>query len=166
MSLPQTTGGYILGADEGEGLWFNGALGLVKASGEQTEGRLAAIEFRMAKGFASPLHVHRGDDELFIVLAGDIRFQLGDDVHEGTTGSIVYGPRTIPHAFHVDSTEARVLLIFGPAGTEDLFREAGKPALSLSLPPAEEQFADRETLIKIANAKGQDIVGPPLPPLS
>jgi hypothetical protein len=35
VSLPQTTGGYGLGPGEGESLWFNGALGLVKASGER-----------------------------------------------------------------------------------------------------------------------------------
>jgi len=163
MSLPETTGGYALGPDEGEALWFNGGLGLLKASAEQTEGRLAAIEFRVPKGFASPLHVHHGDDELFIVLAGDIRFQLGERLITGTTGSFVYGPREIPHSFHVDSAEARILLVFGPAGTEGLFREGGKPAPSVTLPPADEQFIDREVLMKIGSAHGQDVVGPPLP---
>src|ERR1051326_1275941 len=166
MSLPQTTGGYMLGADEGEALWFNGALGLLRTSAEQTKGRLAAIEFRAAQGFASPLHVHHGDDELFIVLAGDIRFQLGESVLEGAPGSFVYGPRNVPHSFRVDSTEARVLLVFGPAGTEELFREGGKPAASVTLPPADEQFVDRETLMKIGSAHGQDVVGPPLAPKS
>ena len=32
MSLPLTTGGYALGPDDGEALWFNGALLLVKAT--------------------------------------------------------------------------------------------------------------------------------------
>ncbi len=164
MSLPQTTEGYILGTDEGEALWFNGGLGLLKASAQQTEGRLAAIEFRVPQGFASPLHVHRGDDELFIVLSGDIRFQLGESVFEGATGSFVYGPRNVAHSFHVDSAEARILLVFGPAGTEGLFREGGKPAPSLTLPPVGEQFVDREVLTRIANAHGQDFVGPPLEP--
>lgn len=164
MSLPQTTGGYILGIDEGEALWFNGGLGLVKASAAQTKGQLAAIEFRLPKGFAAPLHVHRGDDEIFIVLEGDLRFRLDETVSEATTGSFVYGPRSVPHSFHVDSPEARILLVFGPAGTEELFREGGKPAPSLTLPPAGEEFVDRETLIKIAATHGQDIVGPPLPP--
>src|SRR5687768_13190478 len=128
MSLPQTTKGYAMQPDDGEALWFNGALVLVKASADQTEGRLAAVEFLAPKGFAAPLHVHRADDEFFIVLAGEVRFQLGEEVTEGGPGSLVYGPRGVGHSFHVDSPEARLLLIYGPAGTERVFREAGKPA--------------------------------------
>jgi hypothetical protein len=38
MSLPQTAGGYGLGPGDGEALWFNRGLGLLKATGDQTEG--------------------------------------------------------------------------------------------------------------------------------
>lgn len=34
MSLPQTTGGYGLGPDDGEALWFNGGLQVLKATAE------------------------------------------------------------------------------------------------------------------------------------
>ena len=37
--LPQSAGAYALGPDDGEALWMNGGLGLLKATGEQTEGR-------------------------------------------------------------------------------------------------------------------------------
>jgi len=69
MSLPQTTGGYGLGPGEGEALWFNGGLGVLKATSDQTGGRLAAIELLAPKGFASPLHIHRREDEFFVVLS-------------------------------------------------------------------------------------------------
>jgi quercetin dioxygenase-like cupin family protein len=100
MSLPQTTGGYALGPDEGEALWFQGARLLVKATADQTEGRFAAVEFLAPKGVAAPLHVHRDDDEFFLVIAGEVRFQLGEDVIEGVPGSLVYGPRKVRHSFH------------------------------------------------------------------
>jgi quercetin dioxygenase-like cupin family protein len=164
MSVKHTTGGYALGPHEGEAVWFNGGLGLVKASAEQTNGRFAAIEFLLPKGFASPLHVHRDDDEFFLVLDGEIRFQLGETVIEGVGGSLVYGPRNIRHSFHVDSEEARLLLLFGPAGVEGFFREGGKPARSRTLPPPGEQFLDRQALMEIASRYGQEFVGPPLPP--
>jgi len=77
MSLPNTTDGYEVGPDEGEALWFNGALLLVKASADQTGGRFAAVEFVATKGFASPQHIHQNDDEFFLVLSGQVRFQLG-----------------------------------------------------------------------------------------
>jgi hypothetical protein len=62
------------------------------------------------------------------------------------------------------NAEARLLFFFGPAGVEGFFRDAGKPARSLGLPPADEQFVDRQTLIEIASRYATDIVGPPLPP--
>ena len=163
MSLPPTTGGYGLGPDEGEALWFNGGLGVLKATREQTQGRFAAMELLAPKGFASPLHIHRKEDEFFIVLSGEVRVRHGEEVIEAVAGSFVYGPRQVPHAFHVDSPEARILLLFGPAGVEGFFREGGKPAGSLGLPPAGEEFLDRQALMEIAGRYDQEFVGPPLP---
>jgi quercetin dioxygenase-like cupin family protein len=164
MSLPQTTSGYGVGPDEGEALWFNGGLGLLKATTNQTEGRFAVMDLLAPKDFASPLHIHRNEDEFFVVIAGEVRVKHGDDVIEAEAGSLVYGPRDVPHGFRVDSEEARILLFFGPAGVEGFFREAGKPARSLGLPPPGEQFLDKEALMEIGKRFHQEFVGPPLPP--
>ena len=164
MSLPRTTGGYGWGPGEGEALWFNGGLGVLRATADQTEGRYAVLELLAPKGFASPLHIHRKEDEFFVVLSGEVRVQHGEAVIEAVAGSVVYGPRGVAHAFHVDSAEARLLLLFGPAGVEGFFREAGKPARSLGLPPADEQFLDKQALTEIASRYHQEFVGPPLPP--
>ncbi len=164
MSLPRTADGYGLGPGEGEALWFNGGLNVFKATGDQTAGRFAALELLAPKGFASPLHIHRNEDEFFVVLSGEVRVQHGEDVIEAVAGSLVYGPRDVAHSFRVDSTEARLLLFFGPAGVEGFFREAGKPARSLGLPPADEQFLDKQALMEIAGRYDQEFIGPPLPP--
>jgi quercetin dioxygenase-like cupin family protein len=159
-----STGGYGLGPGEGEALWFNGGFGLFKATADLTDGRFAAIELRAPKGFASPLHIHRAEDEFFVVLDGEVRVRHGDDVMEAVTGSVVYGPRDVAHAFRVDSAEARLLLIFGPAGVEGFFREGGKPAGFMGLPPAGEQFLDKEALKEIGGRFSQEFIGAPLPP--
>ena len=164
MSLPQTTSGYGLGPDEGEALWFNGGLGLFKATGDQTEGHFTVLELRAPKGFASPFHIHRHEDEFFVVLSGEVRVQHGDELIEAVAGTLVYGPRNVAHRFRVDSAEARLLLFFGPSGIERFFREGGKPARSLGLPPAGEQFLDKQALAEIASRYAQEFVGPPLPP--
>ncbi len=164
MSLPAATGGYALGPDEGEALWFNGGLGILKATTELTDGRFAAIELRVPKGFASPLHIHRAEDEFFVVLSGEVRLQHGETVIEAVAGSVVFGPRDVPHAFRVDSEDARLLLTFGPSGVEGFFREGGKPAGALALPPADEQFLDRQALMEVGGRFNQEFVGPPLPP--
>src|SRR3972149_5672512 len=145
MSLPPTSGGYALGPGEGEAVWFNGGLGLLKATGDLTDGHFAAMELWAPEGFASPLHIHRQEDEFFVVLSGEVRVQHGDDVVEAVAGSLVYGPRNIPHGFRVDSAEARLLLFFGPSGGEGFFRGAGKPARGRALAPAGGQVLDQET---------------------
>ena len=164
MSFPLTVGPYGLQPGEGEAIWFNGGLALLKATGIQTDGRFTALELRARMGFASPLHIHRAEDEFFIVLSGEVRVQHGDSVMEAVPGSLVYGPRNVAHAFRVDSPEARLLLLFGPAGIEGFFREGGKPARFRGLPPVTEEFLDRETLKAIASRFQQEFIGPPLPP--
>src|SRR5438552_17432327 len=164
MSFPDVTAGYALGPGEGEALWFNGGLGILKATRDLTQGKFTAMELQAPKGFASPLHIHRNEDEFFVVLSGEVRVQHGDSVIEAVGGSLVYGPRGVSHAFRVDSAEARLLLFFGPSGVEGFFRDSGKPAGPLGLPPADEQFLDRQALKEIAGRYDQEFVGPPLPP--
>lgn len=165
MSLPTTVqGGYGMLPDDGEALWFNGSLALIKAAAETTDGRFVAVEFRARKGFASPLHVHRDADEFFIVLMGEVRVQHGEDVFEAGPGSLLYGPRKVPHSLHVDSEEAKLLLILSPSGMEGFFREVGSPAEAFDLPPSDFELPDREVLMEIGARYKQDVVGPPLPP--
>ena len=164
MSIPQNTDGYGLAPGEGEALWFNGGLGVLKATAELTQGRFAAVELLAPKGFASPLHIHRDEDEFFVVLSGEVRVRHGEVVIEAVAGSLAYGPRGVPHAFHVDSAEARLLLLFGPGGVEGFFREGGKPARSRGLPPPGEQFLDKQALKEIGIRYHQEFIGPPLAP--
>ena len=62
MSFPLTTGGYGLGPGEGEALWFNGGLGVLKATGDQTEGALRCDGVAGAQGirFTTPYPPARG----------------------------------------------------------------------------------------------------------
>jgi len=164
MTLPVTTGGYALGPDDGEALWFNSALGILKATAEQTEGRFTIYELRLRKGFAAPLHAHKNEDEFFLVLSGEVRLQHGNNIVEGVAGSLAYTPRGIGHSFHVDSDEARLLLLFGPAGVEGFFRDVATPARTFDFPPVNEPIPDRATLVKIMARHGQSVLGPPLGP--
>src|SRR5438552_18997157 len=107
MSLPGASGGFARGPGEGEALWFNGGLGVLRATGDQTEGRYAVMELLAPRGFASPLHIHRKEDEFFVVLSGEVRVQHGEAVIEAVAGSVIYGPRDVPRALHGDAAEAR-----------------------------------------------------------
>ncbi|MFL6085518.1 MAG: cupin domain-containing protein [Mycobacterium sp.] len=46
-----------------------------------------------------PPHRHRREDEIFCVLEGEYEFVVGDRTIPATAGSVVYGPRNIPHTF-------------------------------------------------------------------
>ncbi len=164
MSLPEVTAGFVSGPGQGEALWFNRGLGILKATADNTGGRFAVMELLAPRDFASPLHIHHAEDEFFVLISGEVRVQHGSEVVEAIAGSLVYGPRDVPHAFRVDSDEARLLLFFGPSGVERFFRQGGKPAGFVGLPPASEEFMDRLELKAVGERYDQEFVGPPLPP--
>jgi quercetin dioxygenase-like cupin family protein len=152
----------VLHPDEGEAhdSFVGGSRFVIKATGEQTGGKIAAVEFWGPKGFGSPIHIHSGDDEIFVVLEGNVRFKLGDKEFDVGPRSFVYGPRGTAHGFTMNSDTGRVLLFFGPAGAEDFFREAS--AYFATLSPGEPP--DPKTMGEIAARHGQQNVGPPMPP--
>ena len=163
MSLPTNkTDGYVLHPDGGEAhaSFVGGGRFVIKATAEQTGGNFAAVEFWGPKGFGSPIHVHRDDDEFFVVLEGEVRFRLGDEDADLGPRSFVYGPSGIAHGFTMNSDAARVLLFFGPAGVEEFFREAA--AYVATVPPGE--APDPKTMSEIAARYGQQNVGPPMLP--
>jgi quercetin dioxygenase-like cupin family protein len=150
-----------LPAGEGEALWFLGTLAVIKASTETTGGRVAVIEHLAPQGPASPLHVHRREDEWFYVIDGELTFWVGGSLIEAGPGSFVYGPRDVPHTFAVASPEARFLLVIEPAGFERFLRTLAEPAGALTLPPPASPLPDPEQLAAVAADYGIEILGPP-----
>ena len=146
---------------EGEHHWFLGALLTLKVTGDQTVGGLTVVEARQPRGHGSALHVHSHDDELFYVLDGEIKLQVGDDVRTLTPGMLGFGPRGVKHSFIVTSDEARQLVMTTPAGFEDLVRSLGDPAPEARIPDHAIP-PDRETLIAKNAARGIEILGPPM----
>jgi quercetin dioxygenase-like cupin family protein len=150
-----------LDAGEGKAVWFMGALATIKASAETTDGRVAVIELLAPQGAGSPLHVHHREDEWFYVMEGALTFWVGGEVIEATAGSFVYGPRDVPHTFLVSSPEARYLVVTEPAGFESFMLAVGRPAATLTIPPAAAPPSDPAPLIAAAAECGIEILGPP-----
>jgi mannose-6-phosphate isomerase-like protein (cupin superfamily) len=68
-----------------------------------------------------PLH-HHAFDELFLVLAGELTFQLGDERLVRGPGDFAFAPRGVPHTFaNLGDTPSRTLLVCTPAGFERYF---------------------------------------------
>jgi quercetin dioxygenase-like cupin family protein len=163
MTAAHTAGATPIALREGEGeaLWFLGFLVTVKASAETTGGRVAVIEHLAPGGAGSPLHVHRREDEWFYILEGELTFWVGGTVIDAPAGSVVYGPRDVPHTFTVASPQARFLLVAEPAGFETFVRTLAEPAASRTLPPPAEAPPDFDRLAAIAAEHGIEILGPP-----
>ena len=163
MSIASTPAVSPIALHEGEGeaIWSFGVLATIKASHETTAGRVAVIEHLAPQGAGSPLHVHHREDEWFYVTDGALTFWVGGEVTDAPAGSFVYGPRDIPHTFHVSSPEARFLLVTEPAGFEGFMRAMGQPAPTLTIPPPAPPPSDLAPLVAAAADYGIEILGPP-----
>ena len=149
---------------EGEAWWWVGLLATIKATKEQTGGRYTLVEILAPDGYGSVLHVHRSEDEGFYILEGELTFYVGDQTLEAHPGSFLFGPKDVPHAFTVDSGPARLLFILSPAGFENLVRDMGEQARSLTVPPQAEappSEAEMQQMAAIAAQHGAEILGPP-----
>lgn len=127
----------VLADQEGEPLWFNRDLLILKATSEQTDGAFILFEEQSQRGKATPLHLHADADETFYVLDGEVRVHIDGAEHAGGPGSFVAVPRGVPHAFTVTSETARVLTMLTPGNpaAEAFFRDGGEPAPERKLPP-------------------------------
>ena len=121
-------------------------------TGDQTDGRLTALENVIPPGQGPPLHLHDAEDESWYVLEGELEFQLGDDVHPTPAGSFVFVPRGAPHCFvNVGDAPARILVLFNPSGMERFFSAFA----TLDAP-------DPAAFARLGEPVGMRILGPPL----
>jgi quercetin dioxygenase-like cupin family protein len=151
--MPGEPHGLAVGPGEGQGL--RGPLGgdvTFIVRGQQTNGALTALEVRNPPGEGPPLHVHGREDESVYVLAGDLRFKLGDEVRATPAGSFVFIPHGVPHCFQVvGEDEGRMLVTFAPAGMERFFERLSQMSAF-----------DLAEFRRAAAESGMEVVGPPL----
>jgi quercetin dioxygenase-like cupin family protein len=97
----------------------------LKVTGEETDGRLSAYECTVPPATAGPpVHLHRGWDEAFYVLEGEMTFLIDGQTSLAPAGSFVFIPRSIPHTFWNESmAPARQLTVFTPSGIEAYFAD-------------------------------------------
>ncbi len=99
----------------------------VLVSPEQTEGSLAVFEMTTGPGAEPPRHVHTREDEVFHVVEGEVRFQIGDEVLVAGPGQTVFAPRNIPHQFNILGERAKVLTMLTPGDFINYFLDWSTP---------------------------------------
>jgi quercetin dioxygenase-like cupin family protein len=127
----------------------------VRVSGQDTAGTFAVMDTEATRGHSSPMHVHRHDCEIFLVLDGILRIVVDGKEHEVGAGSAVVLPAGRPHGFVVISDTARYLTLHQGPTFEQFAAAVADEA---------DHIPDPARLTEIAAAHGIDIVGPPLVP--
>lgn len=125
----------------------------LKISSSDTDGQLSVFEYIGAEKIGPPMHVHLEQDEIFYVVEGEYRFQLGEERHELKAGDTIFLPRNIPHTWIQTSDRGKLLYFLQPAHKMEEFFQAMH---DLGRPPTQEEDNT------IALAHGIKNVGPPL----
>jgi quercetin dioxygenase-like cupin family protein len=133
-------------------VWHEGTAGeriAVRLSSADTNGAYAVVESVAAPGCSPPMHLHRNEEEHFVVLAGTYRIVIEDNVFDAPVGTSVTVPKGARHSWRNISNEtSRLLVILTPGGFERCIQ-------TIRDSPADK-------LLEIAAHYGCFIVGPPI----
>ena len=152
--------GYALPAGEALDQLDMGAVSRLslKVTGRESAGLVTVLEGVVADG-GPPLHVHDSEDEVVVVLDGELSYRVGDQAGRLAPGGTLWFPRGVPHAVAaLSGRPCRFLTVVTPSGIEDFFRAQRDYLASLrpGTPP------DPARLGSVAGAGSRRIVGPPL----
>jgi len=126
----------------------------VKVSGNDTDGDLAIFQqTSLSQGKGTPLHIHHTQDEIFYVIEGSYKFQVGNDKYDLTTGDSIFLPRKIAHAWTQVSEKGKMNVVMQPAGKLENFFVT---MAALDHEPSQQEIA------KIFSDNDMQVVGPPL----
>lgn len=118
-------------------------------------GGAMSITYGEADPFTGPpTHVHQGEDEIFVVLEGEMIFEVaGKRMSCGPMGT-AFVPRGAPHSFMTGADGARCITVLTPGGFEGFFAEMARGQFQMP--------QDMATVAAIAARYGSHIAGPGL----
>jgi mannose-6-phosphate isomerase-like protein (cupin superfamily) len=133
-------------AGEGPKIWMSGDTYTLKATSENTGGRLSFSEASIPPGAGPVPHVHLDADEAYYILNGELEVLDGERLITARAGDFVFIPRGTLHRFRNTGVDAaRMVFLFTPAGFDKFFLEAGKPAVA-GVPPQWDEDDDLRVL--------------------
>ena len=120
----------------------------IRTSVEETEGTYSVLEMVADPRNGVGMHIHKNEDEHFIVLEGTLHIANGDERLDDRAGTTVSIRKGVPHAWcNLSDHPVRALIVFSPGHIEGLFKALAK--------------RDRD-LPALAAQYGLVVVGPPL----
>jgi quercetin dioxygenase-like cupin family protein len=115
----------VIAPDAGRNFSAFGSTAQFKLDGTHTAGRLCLGLAVTPPGSGPPPHVHRTDDELFIVVEGQLEVWSDAGWMPAPAGSVVYLPRGSRHTFrNAGATPSRHWVLTTPSGFDEFYRDA------------------------------------------
>ncbi len=121
--------------------WYKGILISQMAGGADTEGAFDLVESKMRRGTEPPPHVHNREDELFYIIAGEIRVFAEGQTFAVAAGDYIFLPKRKPHAYLIQSAEVHVIALMTPGGFLNAINKMNAPARTLDIPSDYETYA-------------------------
>ena len=149
--------------EEGEARWYGDSLWEFLIPSDATGGKLSVFQATVPEGFSPPRHIHTREDEVFLVLEGEVCFDLDGERRLAGPGTSVYMPRGAAHTFRVKSPVARMLGMMTPGAFEQLFRNLSVPAGARTMPAPGTVPFDIPAVMAEQTRLGTQVVGPPMP---
>ena len=137
----------ITNKEEAESIAIGASAYNILLNSQRSEGQLAIIEMLVPPNVGPIPHEHKGFQECFYVLEGEVEMITQEDRITAKQGDLVHIPLDGPiHCFkNTGSVTTRLLCIVAPAGLDQFFEEAGRKIPSGTLPeptpPTPEQMA-------------------------
>lgn len=143
---------------------FKGSLVALRMASNDNGDGISIIEHKMPYGEAPPLHIHRNEDEVFHILRGRMRFEVGGETIIGNAGDVLVAPKGVPHRFVVESLDgAHCLTIMKGKDFETMVLEMSSPVTVEFMPAMLEPTPNMIEALSAACARnGIEIIGPPL----
>jgi mannose-6-phosphate isomerase-like protein (cupin superfamily) len=134
---------------------FEGDTFFTKISPSDSNGDLYVFESTRVKKGGPSFHFHYDQDEWWYVLQGEFHIKIGEETYHAKPGDSVFGPRMVPHTFaKISEGEARLLMIFQPAGKmEEFFKATSAGVLEKMSETERNEYRKKH---------GFERVGPPL----
>jgi mannose-6-phosphate isomerase-like protein (cupin superfamily) len=103
---------------------WNGVRCEILLPSEATGGAISVVDTVNPPMSGPPMHIHHAEDEVLLVLSGDIEVSAAGVRSIAGPGRAVFVPRGVEHTFRVVSAiPSRVVAILTPGGFEDFFTD-------------------------------------------
>jgi len=162
VSQPQRK---VVNRDDVEPVCWFGEEGRFLLRKEDTGGLYSFYQITTSPNSGPPLHVHETSDEAFFVNKGSYEFEVGGVTEVINAGTVIYGPRGVPHRFlNIGKEPGELLVVATPGGVENFF--IGLAELVASGRPDWEKMQDlanRHNMrgFQVPRGRHPDLAGPP-----